>query len=272
MTYSTLMVHLDGARPNAAVLDATAKLAKQHDAGVIGIAACTPAQLAGGDGYAASEFAVLERDIVIDELVGAKTDFQTHVGLQPHVLEWRSISTLDNIAHVIAAHARCADLLITSIGPWPNNRATHADTGDLIVSAGRPVLVVSDADGASDFKNVMVAWNDTRECRRAITAALPMLKAAECVTLVEISNDPISKRDAIKDVMHWLGRHKIAANRINSRMHGSKPETLSTIANDVKADLVVAGAYGHSRIREWAFGGVTRDLLLHERLSTLLSH
>lgn len=272
MTYSTLMVHLDGARPDAAVLDATATLAKQYDARVIGIAACEPVQLGASDGYMDGALAVLERDIVTDELAHAKVEFHAHAGLRSHVLEWRSIPTLENVAHTIAMQARCADLLITGVGPVPGDLSTHADTGDLILRAGRPVLVVPDANVTADFRNVVIAWTDTRECRRAVMDALPMLHGADRVTLVEASNDPLGARDGIDDLAGWLDRHGIGADRIVSRMKGSGAQTLAAIATEVEADLVVAGAYGHSRIREWAFGGVTRDLLLHERRCTLLSH
>lgn len=272
VTYSTLMVHLDGARSNAAVLDATATLAQQYHSRVIGIAACMPVQLGTCDGYMDGALAVVERDIVTDELARAKVEFHAHAGLRSHVLEWRSIPTLENIAHVVAEDACCADLVITSIGPAPGDRSTHADTGDLVLRAGRPVLVVPDANVTADFRNVVVAWTDTRECRRAIMDALPMLHGADRVTLVKAGNDPVAARGGLEDIAGWLDRHGIGTDRVVSRIRGSAAETLAGIATDVEADLVVAGAYGHSRIREWAFGGVTRDLLLHERRCTLLSH
>ena len=124
----------------------------------------------------------------------------------------------------------------------------------------------------ADFRNVVIAWTDTRECRRAVMDALPMLHGADRVTLVEASNDPVGARDGIDDLSGWLDRHGLGADRIVSRIRGSGAQTVAAIATQVEADLVVAGAYGHSRIREWAFGGVTRDPLLHERRCTLLSH
>jgi nucleotide-binding universal stress UspA family protein len=273
VTYSTLMVHLDGARPNAAVLDVAATIAKRHDAKVIGIAVCQPIQLAAGDGYIDGPIAMIAGDLVTDELAHAKLEFHAHIGLRPHVLEWRSIPTLENVAHAVAEQARCADLVITAIGRTPgNNLATHADTGELILRAGRPVLVVPDAHVTADFRNVLVAWTDTRECRRAIMDALPVLRRADRVTIVEASKDPVHAREGIEDIAGWLARHGVGADRIVSRMKGSGFETLAMIATEIEADLVVAGAYGHSRIREWAFGGVTRDLLLYERRCTLLSH
>jgi nucleotide-binding universal stress UspA family protein len=272
VTYSTMMLHLDGARSNSAVLAAAATLTKQYDAKVIGIAACQPVQIGMSDGYMDGELAVIERDIVTDELAHAKVEFHAYEGLRAHELEWRSIPTLENVAHAVAAQARCADLVVTGIGPVPGDLATHADTGDLILRAGRPVLVVPDANVTADFRKIVVAWADTRESRRAIMDALPMLHRADRVTLVAASVDAVAARDGIDDIAGWLNRHGIGTDQIVSRMKGSGAETLAAIAGEVEADLLVAGAYGHSRIREWAFGGVTRDLLLHERRCTLLSH
>lgn len=272
MTYSTLMVHLDGAGPNEGVLDAAATLAKRFDAKVIGIAACQPAQLAGGDSFGGAQFAVLESDIVTKELAHAEGDFHAHTALQPHVLEWRSVPTLDNVTETIAELARRADLIITAAGPASGNFLTHADTGRLIMRSGRPVLVVPSGNVTATFQNVVVAWADTPECRRAIADALPILHGADRVILVEASKDPVSEHAGIDDCTDWLKRHGIGADCIVSRMMGSPAETLGEIATQVDADLLVAGAYGHSRIREWAFGGVTRDLLLHERRCTMLSH
>lgn len=272
MTYSTIMVHLDGARSNTAVLAAAATLANQYDSRVIGIAACQPVQIGACEGYMDGQIAVMERDIVTDELARAKAEFHSHAGLNPSNVEWRSIPTLVNVAHVVAEQARCADLIVTGVGPASGDLSTHADTGDLILRAGRPVLVVPDANITADFRNVVVAWSETRECRRAITDALPLLHGADRVTLVEAASDPLNAREGIEDIAAWLERHGISASRINSRLHGSASETLARISTDAEADLVVAGAYGHSRLREWAFGGVTRDLLLQQQRCTLLSH
>ncbi len=272
MTYSTLMVHLDGGRPNAALLDVAATLADQYDATVIGIAACQPVPIGMGDGYLGGKYAVIERDIVADELARAKTEFYAHEQLAKHALEWRSIPTLANIAHVVAENARAADLVITSAGPGFADLATHADTADLILRAGRPVLVVPDGAAAATFSTVMIAWTDTRECRRAISDALPVLHAADRVVIVEVAIDAIDARGPIDDVTAWLARHGVEADKIVARMKGTSIDTLAGIANEVEADLVVAGAYGHSRIREWAFGGVTRNLLLRDRRCTMLSH
>ncbi|MGU3390798.1 universal stress protein [Sphingomonas sp. M1A8_2b] len=272
MSYSTVLVHLDGARPNATLLDVATAVAQRYDAKVIGVAACQPVKVGACDGYLDGALAVAMRDLVTEELARAKTEVHAHPGIRSHILEWRSISTLDTIAHIVASLARCTDLIITSVGPVHHDPTTYADTGDLVLHAGRPVLVVPSTNATADFRNVLVAWTDTRECRRAIVGALPMLHDADRVTLVEASYDPIGARRGIDDIAAWLDRHGIGADQVNTRVDGSPTSTLATIADEIEADLIVAGAYGHSRIHEWAFGGMTRDLLLHEHRCTLLSH
>lgn len=99
-----------------------------------------------------------------------------------------------------------------------------------------------------------------------------MLQAADRVVIVAVAIDAIDARAPLDDAATWLARHGVDADRIVARMKGNSIDTLAGVADEIEADLVVAGAYGHSRIREWAFGGVTRDLLLRDRRCTMLSH
>lgn len=273
MTYATMMVHLDAGRSNAAVLDVAAAMAAQYEAQVIGIAACQPMQLSACEGYVDAALAVAVRDIVDDELQHVEAEFRAHEALRPHVLEWRCMNALDPIAHVVAIAARSADLVITSAGSGHlGDQAKHADAGELIVRAGRPVLVVPETAAPSAFETVMVAWNDTRECRRAILDALPVLRHAERVIVVELTSDTGSAELRVDDVVAWLARHDVSATKIVANAHGSHVEHLALIAVEEAVDLIVAGAYGHNRLREWAFGGVTSDLLLRADRCAMLSH
>jgi nucleotide-binding universal stress UspA family protein len=273
VTYSTLLAHLDGGQSNEPVLAMTASLAEQYKARVIGIAACQPMQIGVAGGDFTGGLAVLERDIVDNELKRAQAEFQACAEIQPFVLEWRSSETLSPVSHIVADEARCADLVITSLCTGASRNAlTHADTGELIIRAGRPVLVVPDKPAASCFETVIVAWADTRECRRAVMDALPILKRAERVVVVEVTPTLTEARSQTRDVVAWLSRHAIGAGQIVAPAKGNHAHSLALIAGEHGADLVVAGAYGHNRLREWAFGGVTRDLLLRLNICALLSH
>jgi nucleotide-binding universal stress UspA family protein len=140
--------------------------------------------------------------------------------------------------------------------------------------AGRPVLIVPAGAKTIDLEDVVVGWRDRRETRCAVADALPLLRLAERVTVVEIEADAelTEARARLDDVVAWLGRHGVAAKALAAPASGVDVVMLEATAREQHAGLLVAGAYGHSRLLEWVFGGVTCDLLLHPGLCTLLSH
>ena len=121
----------------------------------------------------------------------------------------------------------------------------------------------------------MIAWKDTRECRRAVRDALPLLQRAGQVLIAQIGEDgsePAAKR-ALSDVTEYLVCHRvIVAAEIRQRSKGPAGTLLLQLAKDEGADLIVAGGYGHSRMGEWIFGGVTHALLAASPVCCLLSH
>ena len=103
--------------------------------------------------------------------------------------------------------------------------------------------------------------------------ALPLLKMASRVTIVEIADvdDVVTAQARADDVAAWLGGHGIKSAGHGAPSASDDPATLEAIVRKERADLIVAGAYGHSRMREWAFGGVTHSILQGEHCA-LLSH
>jgi nucleotide-binding universal stress UspA family protein len=114
------------------------------------------------------------------------------------------------------------------------------------------------------LRSVLVAWKDTAEARRAVSDALPPLRKSAEVTIVEIVEDEADRAatlSRVKDVGAWLSRHGVVAFELVPAEKGYAAKQIGQIASDVGAGLIVAGAYGHSRFREWVFGGVTGRLL-----------
>ena len=142
------------------------------------------------------------------------------------------------------------------------------------MGSGRPVLIVPEFTPKPWFDRVVIAWKDTREARRAIADALPLLKIASKIIVVEVAdgNTMEEARLRVEDVVAWLKRHGLAAMAAVTPRNGDDSKSLATFASLNGAELLVAGAYGHGPVREWAFGGMTRDLLLHEDRMVLLSH
>jgi len=275
MTYGTLMVHLELGRSNAGLLQIAGDLAERFHAGVIGIAACQPMQLVYGDSFISGDIYEQDRQELDKEMKAAEAEFRRALQMRAVTLEWRSTVMFTLLSDYLAREARSADLVITGIASgdlFDSSRSVN--TGDLVMRAGRPVLVVPAAAGKVKLDRVVVGWKNTREARRAVSDALPLLKGASHVAVVEIAveEELAAARTQIEDVAGWLNRHGIKAECLTSPSTGDDATALYAMAQDQGADVIVAGAYGHSRLREWALGGVTRDLLLRANWCSLLSH
>lgn len=274
MPYKTLMVRLDLARSNAEVLRVAGDLAARCDARIVGIAACQPMQWAYGDGYN-SGTAILDcQDELQAELRGAEAEFRDALKGAKAPLEWRSAFTTEALPYFLACEARCADLILSGVpSAGALDSARYTGLGDLVMRAGKPVLVVPQAGTRVPFERITLAWKDTREARRAAVDSLPLLALATQVTVLEITADAEVSvaKDRVRDVADWLVTHGISATALAPPSRGDDAAEIDALLQAQDINLVVAGAYGHSRLREWAFGGVTHTLLKGTR-SVLLSH
>ena len=269
------MVHLELGHSNTAVLQVAGELAARFKARVIGIATCHPMQMAYGDGYVSGDIIEQQSEEIAKEIKDAEAEFRAGLGTRAVPLGWRSNIITGSLPDYIAREARCADLVITAIasgGFLDSSRAM--DAGDLVMQAGRPVLIVPAAPARLPLQRIMVGWKDTREARRALHDALPLLKQAAHVAVVEIApeEEMAEARTHLAEVVAWLKLHGVAAQPLASAATGDDAAQLSALAREQGADAVVAGAYGHSRLREWALGGVTRKLLLSTERCCLVSH
>ena len=274
MRYATLLVHMVVGRPNGAVLKVAGELAKLFGARTVGIAASQPIQSISGTEYSDGAVVRMLYDELDSETKASEAEYRAALKSAHSTLGWRSSDASLHLPDYLAGEARCADLIITSTAPADRfDSSRHVNLGDLIMRAGRPVLVVPHVGMSLPLQRVVVAWKDTREARRAIRDAMPLLKAAKDVTVVEIASeaDEPAALDRVKDVTTWLESHGVKAFALVSASNGDDASTLDAILESQEADLVVAGAYGHSRLREWLFGGVTDSLLRTSRCA-LLSH
>ena len=122
---------------------------------------------------------------------------------------------------------------------------------------------------------MLVAWKDTRECRRPVSDTIPFLQQAMRVRLVEVCDPAETAQSELRlaDVAAWLARHGVTADwKVLTGPEAGAADRLREVCAAWEADLLVAGAYGHDRVREWLFGGVTRELLGAWPSAVLLSH
>jgi nucleotide-binding universal stress UspA family protein len=274
MQYRTLLVHLEVAETNRAVLGVARELASRFDAAVTGIACCQPVQMLYNDGYVSGDVIEQDRADIESGLGAAQAEFRDAFAGVSNRISWRDAVTLRALHDFVATEARCADLVMTGAvrGGMLHDWTRHADNGGLVMQAGRPVLIVPRGIETLTLGHVLVAWKDTREARRAVADSVPLLRHAAAVTIVEFADDHVEAARRVADVGGWFKRQDIKAETRAPAPIGDDAQCLGALANDLHADLVVAGAYGHSRLREWALGGVTRDLLIRPARCALVSH
>lgn len=230
---------------------------------------------AEGTGYISGDIIEQDREEIEKEIREAEAEFRSALQTRFGTLEWRSTVMFASLSDYVAREARAADIVITSVasGDWLD-ASRRVNTGDLVMRVGRPVLIVPASTDKLKLERVVVAWKDTREARRAAFDALPLLKTAAHVAVVEIApkDEMAGARTHLDDVVGWLKRRGVVAESLASLSTGDDATRLNAIAQEQGADVIVAGAYGHSRMREWALGGVTRDLLLRADRCCLVSH
>jgi nucleotide-binding universal stress UspA family protein len=275
MTYATLMVNLELGHSNAAVLEITAELAERFGAKVVGISGRQPLQMIYGDGYICGELFEQDCNEIAKELIATEAQFRAALRGRVATVEWRSTQTYAYLSSYLAEQARSADLIVTGLTSSDRFDASRTvNVGELIMQAGRPVLIVPKPSSGLKLERVLVAWKDTREARRAVCDALALLKIATHVSVVEIAakQELAAAARRVNDVVSWLRRHDIKAEGSASISTGNDTASLYAICQEQDAQVVVAGAYGHSRAREWVLGGVTRDLLLSAHGCAFVSH
>jgi nucleotide-binding universal stress UspA family protein len=276
MTYATLMVHLDLYQPNDARLHVAGDLAEQMNARLIGIASCQPqpsVHAHGAFAHGLVEKLRLEAEGTIKTL---EQRFRAMLQDRIKDIEWRSSSHAVPVDFV-AREARSADLVITGTNPGEAfiDPMWRLDPSELVMKLGRPIIVVPPEVTELKLRSVVVGWKETREARRAVVDALPLLQKAKEVTVVEIIENDNARHGSgrhVEDVAAWLRRHQVDPCHMVPTRRGNAVEQLAVHASDTSADLIVAGAYGHSRLREWIFGGVTNDLITRSARCSFLSH
>lgn len=239
------------------------------------MAASQPFAMPLGDGYVCGNSIQSDMDEIDGEMRTAEAAFPHALSGLANGIEWRSPVLGGSIADVVAREARSADLIMTGATVHETfDTQRHVNRGDLLMRAGRPLLIVPESPSTLTIGNILIAWKDTREAQRAVLDALLLLRRATCVTMVELTTESrlAGARDRLGDVVRWLKRHGIDVAPMAVVSSGDDTKQLSDIAHERSADTIVAGAYGHSRLREWVLGGVTRELLSPTNFCSFLSH
>ncbi|MFQ5936654.1 MAG: universal stress protein [Acidiferrobacterales bacterium] len=276
MSFKDLLVDIDTSKACAARLDAAIGFARAHEAHLSGLYTMADLSVPGfAEAQIPADVLAAGRQWVIDKAAAAEAMFTQATEKAGMSAEWRCVSG-DRIS-ILALHGRYADLTIVGQTDKDDPFSTSMDlAGKLIFEAGGPVLVIPYIGTDRFGEHVMVAWNASREAVRAIHDALPVLVRAKTVDVLSINPPAGARGDGdipSADICLHLARHGVRAEADHIEAHDIKVgDMLLSRAADKGVDLIVMGAYGHSRLRETVFGGATRHLLEHMTVPVLLSH
>ena len=273
MLYKTILVHAEAGDGSDERIKLAAQVAAMFDAKVtgLGVEGFFPVMTSG---YAATDGMVIEavRERIAADLPLAEQRFKCLTGSVSAGVSW--VIGYDYPATEIARHARGADLIVASRPARGSGPAFSAPAADIVLEAGAPVLFTRGDDGTLKADHVLVAWKNTRESRRALADALPFLMRASKVTVAVISGEnEDAEQVGLQEVSQRLARHGVQVDTLAAaKGAGTVAEAIERVAGQVAADLIVVGAYGHSRFQEWVLGGVTEDLLAASSRFVLFSH
>lgn len=281
MSFKTIIACLNAPETASAVAASALGIAEQHEAHVIGFHAIPRVPIYG---LAGTEFpvevvnreeeALRERAKEIEKLfVDAvkKTASATNVAS-----EWRSREArFAKLSAAVLQQLPEGDLLV--ISQYPGAKDDPETTAEIVMGAGRPVLMIpGGATPQAVGTHAVIAWNNTRESRRTAFDALPLLQRAESVVILTVNPDGMKTDDdrvSAEDLASALSRHGVKAG-VKSSNPTDIPvgDDLLSRIEDESCDLLVMGCYGHTRLREMMFGGVTRHVLKHMTVPVLMSH
>ncbi len=278
MSVKDLLVHVDHGPHNAARVDAAIALAAAHEAHLIGLYAIALPQIPG---YIRAEIGEElfrhQAELAVGYAERAEAEFSAKCEQAGVRSEWRTVEGKAEPA--LQLHGRYTDVVVVGQrDPEADDVTTDPDLPDrLILSIGRPVLVIPKAGRFPVIgERILVAWDASRLATRAVNDAMPFLVRAKKVTVLAInpeSGDGGHGEIPSADICLHLARHGVHADaeHVFADDVGAGDMLLSRAA-DHGVDMLVMGAYGHTRWRELVLGGMTRHLLLHMTVPVLMSH
>jgi len=278
MSYRTIVVHVDRSANSEARIALASALALREEAHLVGAAMTgMPRSMLAGRGYEAS--AVVLADHLryagerVQQALAQFTGIVERLGVPSH----EARSSNDDEYAGLCLQARYADLVVLGQSAPADSKDGNLlpDLPDyVLLNCGRPVLLVPHTGRFPTVgKRVLVAWNGSAEAAKAVTAALPLLRGAEQVTLAVLgeSMDVLGESPGA-DIALYLARHGVNVEVLRRPAPTDPGKAILSLAADFQADLLVMGAYGHSRFREMMLGGATRTILATATLPVLMAH
>ncbi len=278
MSYRTIVVHADRAANAEARIALAAAIASREEAHLVGAAMTgMPRSMLAGRSYEGSGVFLADYLRRAEERVQLALEQFKAMADRLGVQTFEARSSNDDEYAGLCMQARYADLVVLgqAAAAEDNEGSLLPDLPDyVLLNCGRPVLLVPRTGRFPTIgKRVMVAWNGSVEAAKAVTAALPLLRGAEQVTLAVLGNsaDTLGESPGA-DIALYLARHGVNVEVLRRPEAADPGKAILSLAADFNVDLLVMGAYGHSRFREMMLGGATRTILATATLPVLMAH
>ena len=271
MSYASIMVYVEADRAPEKRVRLAASLANRINAALTGMSALAIQPPLVIDGRVIDEMTGVDVELLKAKLADTGTWFRGLVHNER--LGWRSV--LDYPSDALVREARYADLVVIGNNKRRGSAYRTLNTGEAVLKLGRPALVVPNGVSTLRGERVVIGWKDTRESRRAVRDAIPLLQHASQVIIVEACGpgDQGAALGRLEDIANYLPN---IASRQAPKYYWSKRDLARSscceFAKEEDADLLVTGGYGHSRLGELIFGGMTRKLLTSSPICCLMSH
>ena len=283
--YKSILVHVNSAGSSAGRIRLAAALAADNKAHLTGLYVVPEPRLPATmrASFAFSEMMQSHMEAIRNEArtwEGKFTQIAEQWDMQSEYrIEELHRSEMGSLSEVVALHARYEDIVAVGGGESADSEEDPDPelASDLVMTSGRPVLVVPHSGGFESVgKRVLVCWDAGREATRAVHDSMPFLLSAESVTVLSINPGIGSGTHGVvpgAGIALCLARHgaEVDVETVDTT-HSDVADTILSRAAELGSDLIVTGAYGHSRTREWVFGGVTQSLLKHSTIPCLMSH
>jgi nucleotide-binding universal stress UspA family protein len=284
MSLQSILVHADLSRHAPARIHAAAMLAREHGAHLTGAAMMGVSRAVFPNGYqeAPGSFSAACFDPLADSARQALVRFEAIASECGVAYDTRLVP--DEVDDGLTMLSRFADLVVVSQDDPDESLARHVpDMPDyVILNSPRPVLVIPRGAALPDAgfaRRVLLAWDGSREAATAMSAAVPLLRHAESVTVTMLSGPALAPRECEAqqtELNGFLTRHRVRPGVLVRdcalSYDGDTGRGLLAVADELNADLLVMGCYGHSRLRELCLGGASRTVLAETRIPTLLAH
>lgn len=280
MNIRSVYVYVDGGKKSAGTVRSACQIAESFSASITGFMVVPDPTVISAEPEAALMSPKLVEEIQKSserQVSAAENIFHAEAGNFDIERDWIEIeASLEGVRAAIAGVALYADLIV--VGQYDSAAPAETDPAlpqDMVVDSGRPICLIPNSRQSATFgSNILIGWNESREVARAVFDAMPFLSRADKVTVVTIVSDRDESVPEAGKIEQLLSRQGIDATvkKVARKDDESTSEALFRQAEESGADMLVAGAYGHFRLREDLFGGVSKSIFDETTLPTLMSH